>query len=230
MKHLNILAPAACSLALGIATSYSIGNTDAESIVINSIFFICSLAIVCSFYRISNSLRKSAVLEDEFMKSLGRVSYYRDSKLPIISSINRAANSCENKGSKSILRGMSARIRLGECISNAVESATMDEKRIYTSIKPYIGSGDFNFSEAFSAYQSRKRERESRASSIITRYSTLNMFLSTVAPSFILFSFIGSMLISQKGSGIEIMSFSLLIVIPVIYALSNSMLSRRLYG
>ena len=59
----------------------------------------------------------------------------------------------------------------------------------------------------------------------MSRYATCSMFVSTIAPSFVIFSFIGSLLISQSASSIEFMSIALIAVIPIAYSIINSMSS-----
>jgi hypothetical protein len=45
------------------------------------------------------------------------------------------------------------------------------------------------------------------------------MFASTIAQSFVIFSFIGSMLLSQSATGIGIMAAVLIAALPFAYAL-----------
>jgi hypothetical protein len=61
------------------------------------------------------------------------------------------------------------------------------------------------------------------------RYATLNMFLSTILPSFLVFAFIGESILSRGGFGTLLFSLVLLVLIPMAYAAGNVIMWRRLH-
>ena len=62
------------------------------------------------------------------------------------------------------------------------------------------------------------------------RYATLNMFVSTVLPSFMIFAFIGSSILSQASFSLVAFSAILLLAVPVFYALGNLLMWRCLFA
>jgi hypothetical protein len=62
------------------------------------------------------------------------------------------------------------------------------------------------------------------------RYALVNMFVSTIVPSFMVFAFIGTTILSQANFSMLPFSVSLVIFIPLSYAIGNSLLSRKMYA
>ncbi|MDE1874207.1 MAG: hypothetical protein KGI04_03765 [Candidatus Micrarchaeota archaeon] len=60
------------------------------------------------------------------------------------------------------------------------------------------------------------------------RYATFNMFISTVLPSFMIFAFIGSSVLSSASFSIVAFSATLLLAVPFFYSLGNLLMWRRL--
>ena len=83
---------------------------------------------------------------------------------------------------------------------------------------------------ALSAHELRLSEKRSVAEDSLQRYATISMFISTIVPSFLVFAFIGTAILSQASFNLLPFSVSMLILIPLAYAVGNSLLSRRLYA
>lgn len=230
MDTKSLILGALCSAALGLAISYADSNTSPLYVAIDIAMSACAVAILYALYGMSASLRQSSLRADDFMNASGRISYYRESGIPVVSAMERAAKSCTNNDSAAILRHAAIRMALGEGLPKAIDSASLPDRRIRALLGPYTNQHDVDFGAAFSSYKLKQSERDAENSSAMYRYSTVNMFISTVAPSFIIFSFIGSMLISSGSASIDFMSMLLIIALPIMYALSSSSLSRRLYG
>lgn len=81
-----------------------------------------------------------------------------------------------------------------------------------------------------SEYMLREKSRKGRVEEAAQRYATFNMFVSTVAPSFMIFAFIGSYVLSQSGSGLLFLSVGLLCAVPLFYSFGNMFMWRRLLG
>ncbi|MDE1855125.1 MAG: hypothetical protein KGH57_02275 [Candidatus Micrarchaeota archaeon] len=60
------------------------------------------------------------------------------------------------------------------------------------------------------------------------RYATLNMFVSTVLPSFMVFAFIGSSILSRGSFGLLLFSSILLFALPLSYSFGNLLMWRCL--
>ncbi|MCL4365185.1 MAG: hypothetical protein M1569_02970 [Candidatus Marsarchaeota archaeon] len=230
MDKKSLILGASCSVALGWVISYADSGISPLYMAIDIVMSACAVAILNTLYGMSASLRQSSLRADDFMNASGRISYYRKSGIPVVSAMERAAKSCISNNSTAILRHAVIRMGLGEDLPKAVDSASLPERRIHDLLEPYTNQHDVDFGAAFSSYKLHQNERDAENSSAMLRYSTVNMFISTVAPSFIIFSFIGNMLISPGSASIGGMSLLLIIALPIMYALSSSSLSRRLYG
>ncbi len=230
MNAKTVLLLALCAIALGAAISYADSETTMAYIAANTAMSVCAVAVIYLLYSISSSRRASALRAEDFMNAVGRIAYYRDSKVPTASAMAKSAKSCTDTGAATILKNTALRIQFGESLSEAIGHASSSDRRIHGIMEQHARGGDFDFGAAFSAYRLQRSERDSANGAAMSRYSTINMFISTVAPSFVIFSFIGSMLISQAGTSMAMMSLSLIIALPIMYAISSSSLSRRLFG
>lgn len=83
-----------------------------------------------------------------------------------------------------------------------------------------------SLSNALAQYEDKMRRISSTLASRLQRYSTANMFISTIAPSFVIFGFIGDLVISQRAVGITALVVVLDMVIPFLYTLSNFTMYR----
>ncbi len=219
-----------CAAALGAAISYADSELSAQYIAVNTVISACAVYILYILHRLSSSLRSESLRTEDFIDASGRISYYIESKIPTLSAIERAAKSCNNKAAAGILGSTAMRMKLGEDIQHAINSASSSDKRIHQIVERNIQAGGVDFGSIYSSYRSMRADKDTSNASAMSRYSTVNMFISTVAPSFVIFSFIGSMLISRESTSIAAMSLVLVIALPIMYALSSSSLNRRLFG
>ncbi len=81
-----------------------------------------------------------------------------------------------------------------------------------------------------SEYMLGEKSRKSRIEETAQRYATFNMFASTILPSFMIFAFIGSYVLSQATGGLLFLSASLLALVPTLYSVGNTLMWRRLLG
>ncbi|MCL5239641.1 MAG: hypothetical protein M1286_04205 [Candidatus Marsarchaeota archaeon] len=79
----------------------------------------------------------------------------------------------------------------------------------------------------------RARETETRQADVdekAQRNATLNMFVSTVLPSFMVFAFIGGSILSHEYFSLVALSACLILAIPVIYSAGSLVMWRRLFA
>jgi hypothetical protein len=79
----------------------------------------------------------------------------------------------------------------------------------------------------------RKNARRVESNRVATeesaqRYATFNMFISTILPSFMVFAFIGSSVLSRGSLSLSAFAAALLLGIPALYSLGNVLMWRRL--
>jgi hypothetical protein len=225
----NIIACASSAVITGTILAYANQTPGIWPIALaSSICFFTFIAIALLYQEFRSQAERSEEA-DEFMKSLARVSYYNSSGIPLAGSIRRAALSSSKRVSR-ILRHTAGRVEAGETVFNAISGATGGDEKLSLCLGEYIKEGDKSIDEAVALYYAGRKERSSVRSSMMARYSTYNMFISTVAPSFIIFSFIGSMLIAQGSTASGLMSIALISGIPISYSLVSLVSSRGLFG
>jgi hypothetical protein len=90
-----------------------------------------------------------------------------------------------------------------------------------------IDAEDFSHIDLFIGREIEKvKEKASQVEPLLQRDATINMFISTIAPSFVILAFIGSSILSTPS--IIFLSFMLLSILPVLYAISLTLSQRRL--
>ncbi len=62
------------------------------------------------------------------------------------------------------------------------------------------------------------------------RYATFNMFISTILPSFMVFAFIGSSILSRASFSLLVFSSLLVLVVPIFYSIGNLLMWRRFFA
>ena len=230
MDKTTILAIASCSMAMALLISYVQAGSSANLIVFNSLAYFSAFVLIAAIYSKYRQQSESNEILEGLMKGLSRVSYYKSAGLPEINSLGKASSSSSSKKVSRILRETARRMELGENFFDAISDATAKERQISENLHKYIKSGESSIEEALIIYESKKKSGISQSNSLMSRYATCSMFVSTVAPSFVIFSFIGSMLISQSSSSMEFMSISLIAAIPVVYSIINSASNGRFIG
>ncbi len=229
MKLFSTFLITSCAIVAALILSYS-GGGNVESFLLMFIACLFTFASVALLHREFKLRIEYRCMLDEFMKCFEIISYYRSSNVPLPNSIRSAAKCSMNKKVSNILFCTASRIELGEEFFDALKSALSEDKRLSDTLSKYLRGSDFTIEEMLSLYELNKRESASVASSLAVRYSTCNMFISTVAPAFIMFSFVGSMLISQGSPNMELMSLGMASAIPIAYSISSSVASRRFVG
>jgi hypothetical protein len=223
MKKTTILAMMLCSITLAVLMSYVQGGTNSGLMILNSLAYLSAFMLIAVIHGRYVRRSESSDVMEELMRGLSRVSYYRSANLPVINSLKRAATSSSNERVSRILYETANRIGFGENFFDAISAATAKDKEIFLNLRRYVKSGESDIGEALLLYESKKKSARSRSNALMSRYATCGMFVTTIAPSFVIFSFIGSLLISQSASSTELMSIALVAAIPIAYSIINSM-------
>lgn len=74
----------------------------------------------------------------------------------------------------------------------------------------------------------KKEATRADAEESTQRYATFNMFVSTVVPSFMIFAFIGSSILSRSSFSVAAFASVLLLGVPLLYSLGSMLMWRRL--
>ena len=187
--------------------------------------YLASFLVVYMAYSVHKERLKRAGIIEGIMNGVSRVVSYQSAKMPLANAINKASRFCANKHASNVLLESSSRIKMGESLFDSLVSSAKDGK-IGKEIARYIRGPDSGASEASLLYGRIGKERSMRRSALSARYATIGMFISTIAPSFAIFSFIGGMMITPANSNILFLSVSLTAAIPAAFAAMN-VLSER---
>ena len=230
MNSFTIFATTLFSILLAMFISVVQGDANSDIIVLNSFVFISTFWAIAMIYSKYKMKLKSTQTTEELMKGLNRLFYYRSANLPTLSALRMVRIPTTDAMAQTILYKVSKRMELGENFFDAIFNATANDKEISRNLSEYLGNIHTGIQEALQLYESRKKLSVSRSNALMSRYATCSMFVSTIAPSFVIFSFIGSMLISQTSSNIESIAIILLAAIPLTYSIINSVSARRFIG
>jgi len=224
-KHFFAIA---ASISLALLLIYLNKPSDLLlSIILLAIATIsCSIYFLCDDYLrgiYSKKIRESALVD-----SLFQFLHYRSKGNTYQRSLSYIIESSTVTEVKTGFESVKRQIRLGRSLGEALGDL----------FKLHSVNSNFDFSQdnvlhnslrKFLSLYSKARDRGSSiALDSLQRNSTINMFLSTLLPSFLLFIFVGTSVISPSQTGLLFISLMILIVVPSIYALSSTLFSRRL--
>ena len=212
------------SLFISVIISLSVLGSVSYLQLIAPIYLASSFVIYMAYSVHNERLKRDGIIEG-IMNGLSRVVSYQSAKMPLANAINKASSFCANKYTSSVLLESSSRIKMGENLFDSLVSSAKDGK-IRKEIARYLHGPDSGASEAALLYERIGKERSIRRSALAARYATIGMFISTIAPSFAIFSFIGGMMITPANSSILLLSVSLTAAIPAAFAAIN-VLSER---
>ncbi len=226
----NIPVAFAAASLLAASVSYVSGFTTAIEILGLFATSLLSTSALSMLLRKTGAAQNARVLSDELVAGMHYALLCRSKGVPMPAALNLAAAGSRDASVKSALSNASTRLKLEGDIEPIFAGM-----QLTADIRDAVKSSDWsNVPSALEAvtgsYAYELNNRKARVEESIQRYATLNMFLSTILPSFIIFAFIGSMLISQKQESMLYISLVLLIALPIAYALGNMLLSRRLFG
>lgn len=212
-----------------LAILHLYGNTE-----IFTVAFLASLSIFSSllFYVIIKSLDEKislSILRKKFVAAMHVLLEYHSYNMPLYSSLLNVINSSDDIELNKVLLQLSKREYL--------EGSEKPFNKNFPKLSKIFSGSCLPLSLKPSALQvfteKINSEEEEKASSIeqySQRYATINMFLSSVLPSFIIFGFVGSSIISQNDPSLMAFSVIMIFALPLLYAVGNSRLNGRLNG
>lgn len=216
------------SLFLGLLLSYLAEKINIFQILLFSLASGSLVYVILLLKRRIARFYRKREFRDELIRSMHSLLYYRVNGMPLVSSIEKVAELAETESLKSSFSLISKRIRLGEMLENPIASITEIREII-----PRLGNGtgildSSTIKSALRSYALAMQEKVSLIEAHAQRGATINMFVSTILPSFIIFTFIGATIISNSTPDILLFSIAMLIALPIVYAVSFAELSRGL--
>ena len=193
-----------------------------------SLFFVATvLALLVS----STEAYRKKKLEEGLAEFFYRAIYYKSRSGSYLRAVDKAVQGTSER----VLKGMAGRasksLKLGGGFLSGVDSrGELKDGALLKGLRPGGTDELSQMRSALAAHELHTSGSQSAVEESSQRYATINMFVSTVAPSFLVFAFIGTAILSQAGVSLLLFSVSLLIFIPLSYAIGNSFLSRRMYA
>ncbi len=232
---MNVLPAAkvvACASLMAIAVLFISGTSGIITAVIVFQLSLLFVSLLAYMLRRSRTLSAERRLADELVESLRYVLFCRSKGMPTASALRLAGSKARQQRGRDILSVSSRRMALGDSLQ---QSLLRTVAPVPKDLRDSVVSADWSddgkaLGSMISSYGYALENRRARIEESVQRYATINMFLSTVVPSFIVFAFIGSALLSQREGSLLTLSIALLIALPVAYGVCNTMLSRRLFG
>lgn len=233
-RSVRAIAKAAAMAAAVLSLSLLLVEANGSGLPLALLFGFLSVFFVMAINALLESnaeayLRKR--LEEGTVEFLYRVTYYKRRGGSYLRAVGKAVNGTADEGTKRIAGRASKGLMLGGGLASGIASG--GEFRGEALLRNLRLSGTDDLGQvrcALAAHELRLGERQSAIEESSQRYAITNMFISTIVPSFLVFAFIGSAILSPAGFSMLLFSVSLLIFIPLSYAIGNSLLSRRLYG
>jgi hypothetical protein len=212
----NSAAKASAATALSCILYLVNGGQGYSSLLL--FFFISTVSVsaiglLLELNRIDHEAKSQ---RNDLIDYLNRLEYRRSSGSSQYKAIRDAADGLESEGLKKRVVEVSRRNLMGE--------------RFPGRLLSIIGS-DFGrrTEEIIRSHGFYLRSKQADIEATAQRYATMNMFLSTILPAFIVFAFIGNSILSHAEFSMMPFSFSLLVIIPSAYAVGNFVMWRRLH-
>lgn len=231
MKTLRYAAQA-CTLLLSsllLASCFILinGSYSASAVLLFlSVGFSASLLIFIIWRKLKNAYKKKIFI-DELFRSADSILHYKSCGMPSVSAISKTISSAETPELKASLELIRSQFILGEIPDPAPQANGIDDI-ISEAGKGSIFAGPGELRHVVDSHELALGEKLSSLEAKSQRNATINMFVSTILPSFIIFAFIGSTIISGSAPSLLFFSIIMLAILPVAYALSYAELSRGL--
>ncbi len=210
------------TILLGSYLSYITSSNFTNSLLLFALAGIASLfytyLITMHTESIASSERKQSLID-----GLHEIAYHEDKKHPLISSIVHASSAYDSYLYNPFIE-LSRRIRFGAEISDAFDvAASRILHKKFDWFGAHITSSSNSIQNFLDVYEGEMQRDSARSGPRIQTSATISMFISTILPSFIIFAFIGSAVISNNGMSLFTISVLMLIAIPAAYATMSVM-------
>lgn len=231
MNRLSVLHTS-CFVLLG-SSIFAVSTIMAEGLTLSSSLLDLLLSFSSSFIiilciSIIEDAQKSKVLEEAFVNCLRSTIFYNSNGTPLAHALELSLTPSTPNPIKSEIRRTASRIQLGIDKPELFISPNLLKFCNTFKVSPGRVTDVGGLGALLEAHDLHLNEQLSYIESSIQKFATANMFLAVIAPSFILFAFIGNSIISQGQSDLRLLYVLLLGVIPALYALSSLLFSRRI--
>ncbi len=187
-----------------------------------------SLAVVYAAAKI-REYRENHEFEGQLSDSLSSAVFYNFSGLPLRKSI--MLSTAQGSMAAGPLSRLANSLGLGQPFSEAFPSALSSSGlRAFATAEHGQPVTVSRIGSLVSMREHALKSRLAGMESSAQRYSTAGMFIAVILPSFVLFSFMGSAVMSGGAYVSALMYPVLVCVLPAVYAFSTMLVSRSLNG
>jgi hypothetical protein len=193
-----------------------------------SAFFVAAVSILLKSN--AGAYRKSR-LADGMAEFFYRLGYYKSRKGSYFRAVDKAVQGTSAVDLREMVDRASKELKLGgSFLSGLAPREELGEGALLNNLRLSGADTLGQVRGALTAHELHMSERQSAMEESAQRYALVNMFISTIVPSFMVFAFIGTAILSQASVSLIPFSLSLVIFIPLSYAVGNSLLSRKMYA
>lgn len=227
----NLIPPLLLSCALSASLCYINGELVILMFALYSLVAFPITAISINLIQKTISMHAKNKQEKMLIEGLYQISYYRKSGWPMYQAILKAAASSESGETSEILKEIARRIRLGGDFGTALQAVSKRKKlTLLENICSTDQKGYGQIAKMLNTYESSNAEKGATIDYSMQRYATINMFVSTILPSFIIFAFIGETILSPGTESLFAFSIVVTLMLPLVYLAGNAFMWRRLLG
>lgn len=201
---------------------------DPRLAILLGIASFSSVLTISLLLRLNRKAHARKTLRDGLVEYLYKVIYYRLRKGSYFNAVDRASASTGSHALRSLVVRASKSFRLGGSFLEGIRSAEdLRSDAVLESLR--CGPSDERaMNGIISAHNLYLSARQAAVEASSQRDAVLNMFISTILPSFILFAFVGSTIISQAGLDLLAASVLLIVLVPLFYSMGTFLMWRRL--
>lgn len=227
MDYGDAVAFVIISAAITAALLFAMQNYSVPIIAQCAMLAISFSSLILLLTHKARKLKEDSQSAGEFAEKLKLISV-QVHKAPTKKIMDYASNSCTDEKLKGTFSSTSILSRMGYPMHVAISKSHAGIERFSKILRLSQPSAPNYIHNVVLEYQNKKAEKDSVKASKMQRYATANMFISTIAPSFVIFGFIGDMVISQRSAGIMGLVLILNLLIPFVFTISNFAMLGRL--
>ncbi|MEM3781763.1 MAG: hypothetical protein QXT43_02270 [Candidatus Micrarchaeaceae archaeon] len=178
-----------------------------------------SVAVVSAirlFVLRARRMYESSVYKRHLFDAMERLSYYAQMGVPLPKAAE-LVSAGENGPVARRMRVAKRELLFGRDIASVLEGLG-------------ISGAKSDLASSLEAHKARIESHAAELEGTVQTYATLNMFISTIAPAFIVFALIGSTVVAGSLNGLFAVSLALLFAVPLAYAFANTLMYRRMYA
>ena len=212
---------AAAAVALACLLYYVNGANGVAPLLLLLCLSTTTVFLIGLLLSFNRQLHERVLMRERFVECLGKLTYSKAKGCTSMGAIRAACKGIDNPRLKAAAEKAQRKHRLGGSFLRHFSS--LAELSGYAPLSD-LRSDPEDIVRSHGFYMESKRAEIEEAAQ---RYATINMFLSTILPSFLVFAFVGDAILSQGGFDMPAFSVSLLLLLPLAYSVGNALMWRR---